>query len=347
MLHSSDVPQANDLTDVVKTVEAVANGATTYQDIAAAIGKVERQGRYYRLAAEQIGLIMSVGTNHSVLTQAGKSFLSLDHHLRRPSLAHSVLGNSACSNVYYYILNHPNCTLDDLENHLILEGLAESISIRRRSTILNWLLELELIDNNNQTYTALWKPSHQGSIIEWLTESLAYDIYPQINSALHDAEAIWDGNYNEDIDGDITFQISREARESATKSHQNLVITMADAIRGLDAEPMMTVHIDLFALFNNKSNNYLFEMKSCTDKNMISQMRKGLTQLYEYRYRYKKDIPDPELWLVLDKKPDSALDWYLDFLVIDRSINICWLSKTNDFQTYNICQDRFNTLMQK
>jgi len=40
------------LDDVIRTVEAVQGGAQSFQDIAGYIGKVDRQGRYYRLAAE-------------------------------------------------------------------------------------------------------------------------------------------------------------------------------------------------------------------------------------------------------------------------------------------------------
>ena len=69
---SEDVPQADLLKEVVRAVEAVAAGATTFQDIAAHFGKVERQGRYYRRAAEILGLLASAGTNHSVLNPRGK-----------------------------------------------------------------------------------------------------------------------------------------------------------------------------------------------------------------------------------------------------------------------------------
>ena len=54
---SSEIPQADKLEDIIKVAEAVKNGNKTYQDIAMYIGKVERQGRYYRLAAEILGII--------------------------------------------------------------------------------------------------------------------------------------------------------------------------------------------------------------------------------------------------------------------------------------------------
>ena len=57
---SSEIPQADLLQDVVRVVTAVHEGARTFQDIANYIGKVGRQGRYYRLAAEILGLICDV-----------------------------------------------------------------------------------------------------------------------------------------------------------------------------------------------------------------------------------------------------------------------------------------------
>jgi hypothetical protein len=49
---SSKIPQADMLEDVLSVASAVNQGARTFQDIATYIHKVERQGRYYRLAAE-------------------------------------------------------------------------------------------------------------------------------------------------------------------------------------------------------------------------------------------------------------------------------------------------------
>ncbi|SDE13130.1 DUF7226 domain-containing protein [Sporomusa acidovorans] len=93
MLESREIPQANSLRDVITAVFAVANGAKTYQQIAQAIGKGERQGRYYRLAAEQIGLITPHNTNHSMVTPLGQEFISLSPEQREVLLAELILRN--------------------------------------------------------------------------------------------------------------------------------------------------------------------------------------------------------------------------------------------------------------
>ena len=90
---SEDIPQADVLNEVVRTVEAVAGGARSFDDIADAIGKVDRQGRYYRRAAEILGFIHNQH-NHSALTARGRDFIAHPAQ-RRELLADAVLGMSA------------------------------------------------------------------------------------------------------------------------------------------------------------------------------------------------------------------------------------------------------------
>ena len=69
-IKSNNIPQADVLEDIIKTVIAVSKGAKTFQEIAKYIDKVERQGRYYRRAAEMLGFIKNTG-NTSYLTELG------------------------------------------------------------------------------------------------------------------------------------------------------------------------------------------------------------------------------------------------------------------------------------
>ena len=73
---SNEIPQADELDDVIATVEAISQGAITFQEIAGAIGKVDRQGRYYRLASEILGLVRKVGRNRAELTNLGRTFIN-------------------------------------------------------------------------------------------------------------------------------------------------------------------------------------------------------------------------------------------------------------------------------
>src|SRR4030066_55983 len=83
---SRDLPQADRLESVLLTVLAVGNGARTDIEIANQIPSIEdddRQGRYYRNAAEILGFILNE-SNNSTLTQAGRELL------RNPVLSNPV-----------------------------------------------------------------------------------------------------------------------------------------------------------------------------------------------------------------------------------------------------------------
>ncbi len=85
-------------------------------------------------------------------------------------------------------------------------------------------------------------------------------------------------------------------------------------------------HIDLFTQVPNNSK-YLFEVKSTSEDNLLSQTRKGVSQLYEYRFRYQGQIGyDVSLCLVLPKKPDE-IDWLEDYLCVDRGIGVIWFNE--------------------
>ena len=74
-IKSEDIPQADVLDDVIRTVEIVKSGGSSYQQIASVLGKVDRQGRYYRKAAEILGFIETPNRNKSVVTDLGNQLL--------------------------------------------------------------------------------------------------------------------------------------------------------------------------------------------------------------------------------------------------------------------------------
>lgn len=67
----------------------------------------------------------------------------------------------------------------------------------------------------------------------------------------------------------------------------------------------------------------IFEVKSITERNEMSQCRKGLSQLYEYRYRH--EIANASLWLVLSSPLHES--WIVDYLLKDRAIEVIWLDE--------------------
>ncbi len=87
-----------------------------------------------------------------------------------------------------------------------------------------------------------------------------------------------------------------------------------------------TMHIDLWAKLAS-GEHYIFEIKSGGD-GIFVQIRKAISQLYEYRYRYKSLLENPKLCLVV---PDEIrLKWIYDYCCRDRDINLCMLSGSDD-----------------
>lgn len=350
MLDSSDIPQANSLEDVIRSVEAVSRGARTYQEIAHAIGKGERQGRYYRLAGEQLGMLRLAGTNHSELTESGSEFLSLPEEARRLYLANAVLRNDAISEVYEYIGLHPYCDTEEIASYLISLEVRSSIASRRTSTILRWLLELELINiDTNNRYTVNFRPVYNGYAMEVQdtdgetnNNQETQETYRSnsLVSEIRELNDIWDGSLSEG-DGQITFQVDAAARERASVNHQQLVTKMARALTSKNILPRSNRHIDLYA--EDSDQEHIFEMKSCNTTNMLSQIRRGIAQLYEYRYRHNK--PDAKLWLVLETEPLAENEWVIHYLVEDRGINICWSIDEVNFGCPPQCRNDLNDLI--
>lgn len=95
---------------------------------------------------------------------------------------------------------------------------------------------------------------------------------------------------------------------------------VANKIRAAGGIPRRNKLIDLSAkLFNE---NYVFEMKSTTERNVHSQVRGAISQLYEYRYIYK--VGAAKLVLVIEHPPPGDLCWMVDYVVNDRKLLLAW-----------------------
>ena len=110
-------------------------------------------------------------------------------------------------------------------------------------------------------------------------------------------------------------------RENANLQHRTILNLLANRMRAQGWNPESNIFIDLCC---RSPQSLLFEVKSCRPANLLSQVRKGLSQLYEYRYRHA-DLHNAELVLALETRPSGDLEWIIDYIMEDRSINICWL----------------------
>lgn len=119
-------------------------------------------------------------------------------------------------------------------------------------------------------------------------------------------------------------EITKIKRQRSNLSHKLILQELDEYLRTLGANPLENEHIDLFAQIPN-DGKYLFEVKSLSiDDNLLSQTRKGLSQLYEYRFRYQEDIGyDVVLCLVYSKEP-KEIAWLQKYLCLDREIAIIW-----------------------
>ena len=142
----TQVPQADELQKVILTVESVYNDYVTDLQIADYVGFTDRQGRYYRLAAEILGLLENHNNNAS-LTTAGKEFIVLEEDNRTKKIRTILKEND----LFKAVLNEIESSNDGLSRGEILSFLlkiidgSESTITRRYSTIMNWLTSSSLL----------------------------------------------------------------------------------------------------------------------------------------------------------------------------------------------------------
>jgi hypothetical protein len=102
------------------------------------------------------------------------------------------------------------------------------------------------------------------------------------------------------------------ARERANKSHYALEKTLADLVTGQKLTPKYNQNIDMY--FASTGGSVLVEIKSCTDSNFHSQVRKGISQLFEYRFLYRSLFgSEPKLVLLVETAPPKKKRWLVDY----------------------------------
>lgn len=322
--HSEDVPQADILEDVVATARAVAGGARSDQDIARAIRKDPRQGRYYRRAAEIVGLTLRRHPNLSELSELGQAVVSeTDAQHRRVLLSEAVMRADVFRDTFEYIRATQGVTVRDVRRYLLDRGLGRSVAYRRAHTILSWLRELDLIALSDDTYRAIWRPAYGGRAVEIVGPDIEMEPAPP---PIRDLGEMPDIRWVHRPKHEDAQETAEEKQEQAATSHRRLIERMATVITVRGSTPLCSGLMDLLAEFPD--TRYLFEMKSCTLRNMRSQVRRGVGQLIEYRYLYR--LENPLLCLVLEREPSGRLRWLIDFLW-SVGVHVCWPAGAEGF----------------
>lgn len=137
-------------------------------------------------------------------------------------------------------------------------------------------------------------------------------------------------------------EVTRIKRQRRNLKHKMLVDKIDSIVRRLGSAPLQSPHIDLYAAIPG-DGALIFEIKS-GGENLLEQIRKGLSQLYEYRFRYRDSIaPDSILCLVLGEEPQN-IPWLPEYLCRDREVALCWFDNSDNLQYPDPCGNLLGVL---
>jgi hypothetical protein len=128
----------------------------------------------------------------------------------------------------------------------------------------------------------------------------------------------------------LQYELEAVTKERTDETHEKLRSLLANRIREYGYMPTSNQYIDLAAKIENI--DYLFETKPLKS-NVQDQIRKGICQLYEYRYF--QHLPNARLVLVTDGPLTGINTWLPDFLKGDRGIYLIWKMDNENFLTTN------------
>jgi hypothetical protein len=119
----------------------------------------------------------------------------------------------------------------------------------------------------------------------------------------------------------ITSLVARCKLDRANALHIEVVESVARELSRNGYTPQSNELIDLFC--QREHDAVIFEIKSITERNWLDQIRKAVSQLYEYRFVH--GLNGAHLCIVLSQQPYQ--EWVLEYLERDRSISVCWLDR--------------------
>ena len=325
MVTTAEFPQADRLTQVGKVAEAIAKGHHTDDAIEKYIGLDSdgRQGRYYRQAAVVLGLTTN-HQNYSALTAAGQAYAAIaTGPAQLDFLAQRLVDTPVFHQALQYILkNSPNQAQLKAWFRNFYPGEI-STADRRFSTFMNYLRDASLVDIAKGVYVL---SKYSGSVLKTSGGvSPAGGGKPLLPASPPAAPPAANGG------GVIQVDVDLQKLERANAIHWKLVDAKSTFVSALGVTPYDNVHIDLFAEKDHEL--IIYEMKSVNDEstNLLSQVRKAVSQLYEYRFIYAK--PKAQLCIVTNQGISKANRWLLDYLEKDRSIAYEWTDDFKNFQS--------------
>jgi len=317
---SDEIPQADRLSEVIRTIICISQGGQSYQDIAAFIGKVERQGRYYRKAAEIIGMVITPIRNQSVLTPLGQQFIQSGANLNNPLLIQSVLNSRIFQRLipFLELSSAVGVNREEIVDFItsVSDVGGDTMAPRRFSSVVSWLEELQIIQRQaNRFYLA---PNIINNSIPILNFTEIDEPLLPRTTDLQEYQTV-EMRTNRANETVVIYR-DEAAVDRADNAHRRLVNLVANRIRNINSIPRYNQLIDLATRVDE--TDYIFEMKSITDANSKSQVRNGLSQLYEYSYL--QNLPDASLVLVIERPMPVDTRWMVEYMEANRNIQVIW-----------------------
>lgn len=304
---------------------AIAKGNRADEEIETYIGLDSggRQGRYYRLAAETLGLITNQH-NFAVLTPLGEEFSTLGSaQARLDFLARCLVETPVFHEALRYIHDHsPTDQQLKLWFRSFYPG-AKNTADRRFHTFLSYLRDADLL----RIYQAKYKlHKYAGSVVRQ-TVPAAQGLAGRKLTKLPTKPT------STAPKGVIRVDVDAQKLERANQIHWQLVNAKSTYLDARGYEPYENEHIDVYA--DAKGDVILYEMKSLNPEgnNLLPQVRKAVAQLYEYRYIFEE--PKARLCIVTNQGIAKKDEWLLDYLIKDRSIAYEWTEDFINFQCRN------------
>ena len=320
MVTTADFPQADRLDQVGKVALAIAKGHHSDDEIEAYIGldSGARQGRYYRLAAEVLGLITNQ-QNYAVLTPLGAEFASLNSAAARMDfLARCLVETPVFHHALHYIHQHnPSDSQLKLWFRSFYPG-AQGTADRRFHTFISYIRDAGLL-----------MPSATGNRLRKYAGSVVKQTKPA-TKGLTGKKLKQSPPPATGATGVIRVDVDAQKRERANQIHWQLVDSKSAFLDARNLEPYANEHIDLYT--DDQGDVILYEMKSvdAESNNLLSQVRKAVAQLYEYRYIYEE--PNARLCIVTNHGVTKKDAWLLDYLSRDRLIAYEWTTDFTNFE---------------
>ncbi len=316
-LPTSEVPQADNIEALAKAVQSVADGARTYHEIADALGYAARQGSYYRTAGQILGFLKKVERNDVKVTATGRAYLRAKGKNKKEILTQAVLNARVFQRIIPFLESKHSTGLTRAELESFIGSVTHTTAkmIKRRThTIIAWLEAINMLGPEGNKFVLKPLPEFVPLI------QYTHDEEPLLPRKFELREYSFAARRSSQAKEFIRYEVKQARRDRANEAHIRLTNLVADKVRRAGSIPRRNRLIDLAAQINRKM--FLFEIKSSTPRNLTAQIRKGVSQLYEYRYL--QGIPKAKLVLVVENPLTPPIRWAADYLIKDRGIFLVW-----------------------